>query len=183
MSNSLKGHCLVAMVESQESYFYGTVIYLLEHSQDGAFGFVINRPLNLTLDQLFSPKEVVFLNKVEHPVLEGGPVEQRTVFFLHQGQGYFEHSLPIGENLHLTTSLDLLASEANGRPKDRLLALLGYAGWGAGQLEQEIRENLWLRCPFVPHLLFETPFEERPKAAAALMGIELSLLASISGHD
>lgn len=182
MSDSLKNHCLVALANLAGDYFDGTVIYLLEHSEEGAFGLVVNRPLNLSLDQLFSPEQAANLAGVSHPVLEGGPVDQQKVFFLHQDSGSFEQSQAVSEDLYLTTSIDLLASVARGGPPKKLLTLLGYAGWGTGQLERELQENVWLVCPVVPRILFDTPYAERPAAAAALMGIDLNLILATPGH-
>src|SRR5690606_34499828 len=116
------------------------------------------------------------------PVLSGGPVHQERGFVLHDADLSFDSTLAVGDAIHVTTSQDILAAIADGRGPRRALLALGYAGWGAGQLEQEIFDNAWLSVPATDVLLFETPFERRWQEAARLLGIDLSTVSASPGH-
>ena len=115
-------------------------------------------------------------------VESGGPVEQGRGFILHRPAGNWASSLKVNDNIALTTSQDILRAIAhNEGPQDCIVAL-GYAGWAAGQLEDEMAANTWLSCPAEEQIIFDTPVEQRWKAAARLIGIDLSLLSSDAGH-
>jgi putative transcriptional regulator len=180
----LTNHCLIAMPQLPDPRFAGTVTYLCEHDQEGAFGLTINRPLDLSAGELLAQAGVEGSTEGldQEPVLLGGPVEPQRGFVLHLGDGHWQHTLKFANGLRLTTSKDILQAIAHGHgPRQRLL-LLGYAGWGAGQLEQEMRENSWLSTPSDPFLMFETPWSNRWTEAARRLGIDPSQLADYGGH-
>jgi putative transcriptional regulator len=115
-------------------------------------------------------------------VLHGGPVQTDRGFVLHSPGPTWESTLPVSERLHLTTSRDILDALAAGHGPERAVVALGYAGWDAGQLEDEMARNAWLTAPVDEGLLFEVPAEERWLAACRLLGIDLLHLSSDAGH-
>ncbi len=180
----LKHHFLIAMPHMADPSFAQSLIYLVEHSQDGAMGLIVNRPsgLNLTdvLEQL-RPDEPVTAASLNLPILSGGPVQTDRGFVLHPADAQFQATLGLGQ-LGMTTSQDVLFAIADGYGPKRHLIALGYAGWEPGQLEAELLENVWLSCPAQPHILFDLPHEQRLHAAAASLGVDLNLLSSQVGH-
>jgi len=180
----LSDHFLIAMPGLKDPNFAHSVTYICEHTEDGALGLIINRTSNVSLGELLqhlgdqqAPAAVAAT-----PVMIGGPVQQDRGFVLHTPIGKWESSLAVGSHLGLTTSRDVLLAMARGEGPDKVLVTLGYAGWGAGQLEREMAANAWLAGPADPTIIFETPVEQRWHAAAALLGVELSLLATDPGH-
>lgn len=181
----LNNQFLIAMPSLDDPNFAQTVTYICSHDANGALGIVINRPLELTLQELLEHLQLPAADHQEltrQPVFGGGPVQPQQGFVLHTPLGDWEATLPINESLGLTTSSDILRHLGEGNRPDRLLVALGYAGWGAGQLEQEMIDNAWLSGPADPAILFDTPVSERWSAAAALLGIDLRLLSNDTGH-
>jgi putative transcriptional regulator len=164
----------------QGDYFSHTVTLLIEHNKDGAFGLVINKPLEVDLAELLD--DLAMQCPPNITVLESGPVEQNRLFFLHTTQAMFESSVSIADNVALTTSLDILDTISKGSEPDNILAGLGYAGWSGGQLENEIRADVWLVIPYMRDIVFNVPFDERPEAAANSIGIDLNLISPTPGH-
>lgn len=170
---------LISMPSLKGDYFEGSVSLLIEHNEEGAFGLIINRPLKTRLAELFP--EV--LGQFNCPVLEGGPVAQDHVFFLHEPVAEFESTLKVSDEVYLTTSADFISGMTRGSAPLRTLAILGYAGWGQQQLETEIARNVWLLSPANSTVIFDTPFEDRARAAASTLGIDLNLIPPAAGHD
>ena len=165
--------------------FAETLTLICEHSQDGALGVVINRPTDLTLGEIFlqvgiEPPDA--WPQGRSAVYAGGPVASERGFVLHSNDRSWESSLNVGEGLNLTTSKDILVAMANNEGPSHSLIALGYAGWGAGQLEQEMAENTWLTCAARPSIIFTTPCEQRLTAAASSLGVNLHLLSGQVGH-
>ena len=180
----LRNHFLIAMPQLADPHFSQTVTYICEHNKDGAMGIVINRPLEIDLGDVLQHMQITPAEQVNTraSVLAGGPVQTEHGFVLHRPAGEWTSSLKITEGITLTTSRDIMTAIGHHQgPADFLLAL-GYAGWGAGQLEGEIRQNAWLSGPADPAILFELPLAERWSAAAALIGVDLRLLSSEAGH-
>lgn len=177
--SSLAGQLLVSLPSMQGDYFSHTVTLLIEHNEDGAFGLVINKPLDLELSDLLVDSELHCPEGIR--VLESGPVEQNRLFFLHTSDQVFENSHPINDHVSLTTSMDVFDARGETLPA-HLLAGLGYAGWSGGQLEEEIRADVWLVVPYVNDIIFDVPFEERPEFAARAIGIDLNLISPNPGH-
>jgi putative transcriptional regulator len=180
----LTNHFLIAMPSLADPNFSRTVTYLCEHTEEGALGIVINRPTGVQLGELLEHLglQAGGGNISEQPVFLGGPVQQDRGFVLHRPAGQWDSSLRIADDVVLTTSQDILAAitKAQG-PQDYLVAL-GYAGWGPGQLEEEMAENAWLSGPASADIMFGQPSEWRWRNAAALLGVDLSLLPSDAGH-
>jgi len=181
---SLKHHFLIAMPHMTDPNFAQTVTYLVEHNEQGAMGLVINKPngLNLAdvLEQLRPDEDPAALCH-SLPIFAGGPVQTDRGFVLHPAGTQYQATLELGE-LSLSTSQDVLFAIADGSGPDRYLITLGYAGWDAGQLEAELADNAWLTCPANSSILFDLPFHQRLDAAAARLGVNLSLLTSQVGH-
>jgi len=180
----LRNHFLLAMPSLEDPNFQRTLSLICDHSEHGAMGLVINRPLALTTGEILGHLELEAVTEAvaRQPVHYGGPVEPERGFVLHAPIGGWEGTLHIGDQLGLTTSRDILEAIARGEGPDRFLLTLGYSGWGAGQLEDELAQNAWLTCPAESEILFDLPAEERLTAAAARMGIDLDLLSSEAGH-
>ncbi len=178
--SSLAGQLLVSLPSLQGDYFAHTVTLLIEHNRDGAFGLVVNKPLDADLSELLVDYDIECNETVT--LLEMGPVEQNRLFFLHSSDGEYESSVAINDQITLSTSLDIVheISYRNG-PKN-VVAGLGYAGWSGGQLENEILQDVWLVTPYLHELMFTTPFEMRPEAAAQSIGVDLNLISPTPGH-
>jgi putative transcriptional regulator len=184
----LTGHLLIAMPAMQDPNFVKTVTYICEHSDQGALGIVINRPLAMDLGTIFDQLELEPTDPdlARQPVLQGGPVHQERGFVLHEPAdptgGEFDATLAVTDAIRVTTSQDILTAMARGTGPKRALVALGYAGWGAGQLESELAQNAWLSVPASPQIIFDTPFEQRWRESARLLGIDLNVISSQAGH-
>ena len=183
-SVDLSGHFLMAMPGMVEGDLAGSVIYVCEHSDRGALGLVINRPIDLSLSNLLEKVELEHghIKDEDLPVYFGGPVQTDRGFVLHKPAGQYSSSLHLGETLALTTSRDVLQAVASGEGPEKILVTLGYAGWGAGQLEQELAQNAWLSVPAQESIIFETPAESRYPAAIRLLGFDPAMLTGSAGH-
>lgn len=182
--SSLANHFLIAMPGLDDPNFTHTVTYICEHNDQGAMGIVINRPLPVTLADILTQLDINASNRVDTTleVFEGGPVQREHGFVIHSPLGAWESTLRVTDQIAVSTSRDILTALAHGEgPSDYLLAL-GYAGWGAGQLEQEIAANIWLSGPADSQILFRLPAEQRWTAAAALLGVDLNLISGEAGH-
>ena len=179
----LSNQFLMAMPGQVEGSLAGTVIYVCEHTANGALGLVINRPTDLTLGSLFERLELALeiAPEKDKPVFFGGPVQTDRGFVLHAPAGEYTSSIRLGE-LALTTSRDVLQAVADGNGPAQLLVTLGYAGWGAGQLESEMSQNAWLNVTADPHIIFDVPPDERYPAALRLLGVDPAMLAGEAGH-
>jgi putative transcriptional regulator len=183
-SSYLTNHFLIAMPTLADPNFFHTVTYICEHNGEGAMGIVFNRPLGITLGEVLEHMNITTDDDevMRRPVFLGGPVQRERGFVIHQPVGRWESSLAVTHELGVTTSRDVLAAIAQGDGPSRALVALGYAGWGAGQLEQEMADNAWLSGPADLSIMFETPVDERWRAAAALLGVDLNLLSGEAGH-
>ena len=208
MSDNLTKQLLIAMPSMEDSNFSRTVTLICEHSQDGAMGIIINQPTQIRVDELMgslktatdtnndltSATESDFSsndkNKVvtqnhspnRSPVFAGGPVQIDRGFILHDSDKQWESTHMIDNDLCLTTSEDILLAIADGKGPENSLVALGYAGWGTGQLEQEISQNSWLTVPYEADIIFDTPVEKRWQSAATKIGIDLHLISNQTGH-
>lgn len=183
-SDSLRDHFLLAMPSLSEGIFSHSITYICEHGESGAMGIVINQPLDLSVGEIFEHLQIDSLRDFSTmPVMAGGPVQIDHGFVLHRGSdSAWEASLKVTEEITLTTSRDILRAIAHGNgPREHLIAL-GYAGWSAGQLEQELAENSWLTLPADSEIIFSTPAELRLSKAAAQLGIDMNLISGEAGH-
>ncbi len=181
---NLTHHFLIAMPSMADPNFAHTLTYVCEHNPDGALGLVVNRPTDMTLSALFDQIDVPLSDGRlrETPVMFGGPVQVDRGFVLHRPLGNWQSTLAISDELGLTTSKDILEAVGRGEGPDHMIVSLGYAGWSAGQLEQELAANAWLTVEADAEVLFGTPAEDRLPAAIRLLGIDFSQLAEGAGH-
>ena len=182
---NLTNHFLIAMPSLDDPNFTRTVTYLCSHDDGGAMGLVINRPMDMQLGEVFSQMgiEDVADDAARMPVLQGGPVLTERGFVLHRPTSDWDAVMAVqGSSLAVATSRDILQALAAGDgPRDAVVAL-GYAGWGAGQLERELQDNAWLSVPADEDIIFELPFEKRWETAARALGVDLDLLSGQVGH-
>jgi putative transcriptional regulator len=185
---NLTNHFLIAMPGMAGDTFAGTVIYLCEHTEKGALGLVINKPIDIKLKNLFEKVELTLERDdlAEEPVYFGGPVQTERGFVLHEqldGDGArYNSSLQIPGGLEMTTSKDVLEALSHGAGPKKVLVTLGYSGWGAGQLEDELKRNSWINVGAQPEIIFDTPVEQRYDKALSLLGIDPRMLSQEAGH-
>ena len=208
--NSLENQLLIAMPSLGDPYFNKTVTYICEHNEEGAMGLIINLPVNITLADLLKQIEpdegdksenlsksskitksddlnditlvTDVTNSLEQLVLSGGPIAQQRGFVLHSSQSGWNSSLVLSKELMITTSKDILMSLGTQKAPEQFIVTLGYAGWGPGQLEQELQANSWLTTPADSEILFKTPIEQRWKKATEKLGIDVAHLSTDIGH-
>lgn len=181
-SIDLKHHLLLAMPLLNDPWFKQSVCYICEHNEEGAMGLIINKPLGIQLNDILEELKISPSQALNPNIMQGGPVSPEQGFVLYQGDADNIQSIMVGDLVHLTTSKDILNSISNGDgPADSIICL-GYAGWDAGQLEEEIANNSWLTVQADSELLFHTDSEQLANKAASKLGINLSLLSGQSGH-
>lgn len=207
---SLENQLLIAMPALGDPYFNKTVTYICEHNEEGAMGLIINLPVNITLADLLKQIEpgeedkagkisktseltekndinditlvTDISNSLEQLVLAGGPIAQQRGFVLHSSQPGWSSSLVLSKELMITTSKDILMALGTQKAPEQFIVTLGYAGWGPGQLEQELQANSWLTTPADSEILFKTPIEQRWKKATEKLGIDVAHLSTDIGH-
>lgn len=187
---NLTNQFLIAMPGMADENFEGTVVYLCEHTAKGALGLVINKPIDITLKSLFEKVELALEREelAAQPVYYGGPVQTERGFVLHpqvsaSAESPYASTLTIpGATLAMTTSKDVLEALAQGSGPAKVLVMLGYAGWSAGQLEEELGRNGWLTVDADPAIIFDTPVEQRYERAFQLLGIDPRMLSQEAGH-
>ena len=190
-SINLTNQFLIAMPGMGDGPFAGTVVYMCEHNEQGALGLVINKPIDITLKNLFEKVELS-LDREEFaalPVYFGGPVQTERGFVLHERmhgkadeEAAYNSSLKVEGGLEMTTSKDVLEAISSGSGPKKVLVTLGYSGWAAGQLEEEMSRNGWINVDAEPGIIFDTPVGERYGKALSLLGIDAAMLSSDAGH-
>ena len=181
---NLTNQFLIAMPGLVDPFFARTVAYLCQHSEEGALGIIVNRPSELTLADIMEQMEIKIDTPAigQIPVYFGGPVQPERGFILHEPAGTWNSTLQVSDSISLTTSRDILEAVGHGQGPRNILVALGYAGWGKGQLERELGENSWLNVPADQSIIFKQPAANRWKAAAELVGVDISLMTSPPGH-
>jgi putative transcriptional regulator len=184
----LTNQFLIAMPGMADENFAGCVVYLCEHTERGALGLVINKPIDIKLRKLFEKVELALDREelAEQPVYFGGPVQTERGFVLHEkgGEGAvnYNSTLSVPGGLEMTTSKDVLEAMAGGSGPPKVLVTLGYSGWQAGQLEDELGRNGWLTVNADPKIIFDTPIEQRYERAVSLLGFDPAMLSQQAGH-
>jgi putative transcriptional regulator len=189
-ADHLANQFLIAMPGMVDDNFAGAVIYLFEHTERGAMGLVINRPTEVDLASLFDKIELKLeiAPLLDQPVYFGGPVQVERGFVLHEPDTElaYSSSISIPGGLTMTTSKDVLEAVAQGRGPKKFMLTLGYAGWSAGQLEEEIALNGWINVPLpresMVDIIFDTPSGERYQRTMKSLGFDLSHLSGEAGH-
>ena len=182
--SSLTNQLLVAMPGLEDPHFSQTVTLICEHGDKGALGIVLNKPLGMRLSEVLAQMKLVTDAATigEQIVLRGGPVHQDRGFVLHQPGGSWESTHRISDAIQVTTSRDILAAMARGEGPEKAFIALGYAQWGAGQLEQELKDNSWLTLPVSDAVLFDLPYEDRWTAAWQSLGVDVATVSPQAGH-
>lgn len=183
-STNLTNYFLIAMPALADPNFQHTVTYICAHNEEGAMGIVVNRPLELTLGEVFAQMDLTAATDTIDKTLvyQGGPVQTDRGFILHTPEQHWDSSIQISPNISMTTSRDILEAIAAATGPQNTLIALGYAGWAAGQLEREIGDNAWLSGPADADIIFATPCEQRWHSAARLLGVDIQMLSSDIGH-
>ncbi|WP_404400211.1 YqgE/AlgH family protein [Idiomarina seosinensis] len=182
---SLQNHFLIATPTMNEPLFKRSVTYICEHSDEGAMGLIVNQPANLNVTTLLDKLEIVYpasSESLKGPVFQGGPVGQERGFVIHPPQENWRSSLQLSDDIMVTTSRDILEALGSSAAPPKFILTLGYAGWEAGQLEQELAEDAWLAIPAAADILFNTPTSERWQKATEMLGFDVSQLAPGLGH-
>lgn len=180
-ANALKGQFLVSMPNLADPNFHRTVVLLCEHTSEGAMGLVVNRPLPFFLGRVLEEQGISERGGAEAPVHFGGPVQQEVGFLLYEEGRDYDDSVAVTGEVRLGTTVDILRDIAAGKGPGRFLFALGYAGWGPGQLEEEVTRNDWLVVGANSDLIFRIPYEERWDRSIRLLGIDPHLLSEGSG--
>lgn len=190
-SSYLQSQFLIAMPAMGDPSFKKTVTLICQHNDNGCFGLTINRPIQITLEELFDQLEIstddsAIKGKI---ALKGGPVQPEQGFVIHNivsesdsSAKTWENTLKINDDLAVTASRDILFDIAKGDGPDNFLLALGCASWVPGQVEQEVLDNAWLNCPTNNKIIFDTPFDERWHSAIDTMGVDVNLISDVAGH-
>ncbi len=183
----LQSQFLIAMPGLGDPYFEQTVTLICQHNEDGCFGLTINRPMDVTVKDLFDQLKIPAENDTSIQginALRGGPVQVEQGFIIHDSSTdkTWENTLKINDDLSVTASRDILFDIGAGKGPDNFLLALGCASWAPGQMEQEVLSNSWLNCPADKKIIFDTPYEKRWQGAVKTMGIDLNLLSDVAGH-
>ena len=183
-NTSLANHLLIAMPAMADPNFEHTVVYICEHHTQGTVGLIINRPMEFPIGLVFEQMNIKPTNgaQKDQPIMYGGSIQMERGFVIHKPTGKWRSSLVLGDDVTITTSNDIIrAIAANKGPKDALITL-GYVGWSANQLEEEVMNNTWLVCPFKAELLYDVPFIQRWEYAGMIIGVKMNQLTSNIGH-
>ena len=181
---NLNHHFLIAMPEMTDPIFAGTVTYILQHDQEGTYGLIVNRPINLALGEVFKsvPLTQYDSHQAQKSVYHGGPVSAEQGFILHRPTERHWQGTIFNDQLCISTSQDILKAIAIGEGPADYLFCLGYSGWSAGQLEAELKQNAWLTVEADSDIIFSGNNESKYQSALALLGINLSSLSGHGGH-
>jgi putative transcriptional regulator len=180
---NLTHHFLIAMPNMADPNFNRTLTYICDHGEQGAMGVVVNRPIGLDLSTLFEQIGLSLPERLQkQSVYFGGPVQTERGFVLHTPPQIFSSTLTVNEVVSLTTSKDVLEAVSQGAGPNKFMVSLGYAGWAAGQLEEEIKQNAWLSVGADPNVIFDMAPEQRLPAAMRLLGIDFARLSEEAGH-
>jgi putative transcriptional regulator len=180
----LEKQLLIAMPDMMDPNFARSVTLLCQHTGEGAIGITINRASEFSLGEILEQLDITCEHDAvrERRVLEGGPVNTDRGFVLHSPHEGFESSLEISPGIMVTTSRDVLQAIARGEGPEQFVVALGYAGWGDGQLESEMRENAWLSVPVDRAIVFDLPLNDRWEHAVSALGIDIQQLHGGGGH-
>jgi len=182
--SNLTNQFLIAMPALDDPYFSHTVTYICEHSSNGAMGIIINQSMQMQMSDIFTHMKIDVSDPDagEQSVHYGGPVEEERGFVLHSYHKNWDSTMQVTDTLAISTSRDILEAIANGTGPDKYFIALGFAGWGPGQLEQEMANNSWLSGPASEDVIFSTPLKDRWQSAAQTIGVDLNLMPGQAGH-
>jgi putative transcriptional regulator len=181
--DTLTGSFLISTPQMPDPRFEEQVIYICAHSEEGAMGVVINRPnVMFTLSEVLRGAGLEIPSTDLPPIHIGGPVELESAFILYKSDYHTEYELTVSPTISLSRETKVLEDISKSIGPEKYLFLLGYAGWGPGQLEQELLDDGWLTVPADDHIIFDTADEEKWRSAALLYGIDISVYADVVGN-
>ena len=184
----LANRFLLSLPIQNGTYFEDTLTYICLHSEEGAFGIIVNRPLELSMDQVLESANLKHDLDLKDLVLEGGPVSRNQPSILHTGEFTTSGTVPLQDGLKLTLDsspqgiYEVLEAISEGKGPEKYLFVLGYAGWAGGQLESELKESAWLTAPMERSLLFDVPHDQRLSVAADSIGVDLHSMSRHTGE-
>ena len=183
-SASLVDKCLIATPAIKDPIFASSLVYMCEHSEQGSMGFVVNHETSQHLGDIFKQLDIRCDDEsvCSQPVYIGGPVQLEQGFVLHSSSGHWQNSVEVAPDIHLTSSIDILQSIAEGQGPDDYLVMLGFAGWASGQLESELQQNSWLTSSCSADLLFHQKPEDKWQIAFDSLGFDINSLSPVSGN-
>lgn len=183
-TTALANQLLIAVPSLADPNFSRAVALICQHDADGAMGLILNRPSEYTLGDVLEQMGIAGGDPIllGERVLSGGPVHPERGFVLHDGEPRWDSTLQVTDGLYVTTSRDVLEALARGEGPGRVTVVLGCAGWGAGQLEQELADNSWITADHDDDLLFSLPLDDRWEAAAGRIGVDMRRMTDYSGH-
>lgn len=179
---SLRNQLLIAMPQLHDSFFEDTVIYLCDHDAEGAMGLVLNKALDIDFARVCEQLEIFRHDHINPIMMAGGPVGSEQGFILHREPGRWQATRVFDSFAHLTTSKDILDAIGKGEGPTEYRLALGYSGWSAGQLDEEILANSWLNVEPDAELLYRTAPQDLYQAALAKLGVSPMTLSDQSGH-
>jgi putative transcriptional regulator len=190
---NLTNHFLIAMPGMEDAFFAKSVVYLVDHNDQGAMGLMINKAVDISMEALFVKIDLSMprTDLADSPVLQGGPVHQDRGFVLHdpvfgssepEQASPYQSTIRVPGGLDMTTSRDVLESISTGGGPKRVLVSLGYAAWGEGQLESELKENAWLTVEADASLIFDAPMAQRYDRALGLLGLQARMISTQAGN-
>ena len=182
--SSLVDKCLIATPAIKDPIFSSSLIYICEHNEAGSMGLVVNHQTSQILDDIFTQLDIQCADDaiLNRPVYIGGPVQVEQGFVLHSAASPWKSSVEIASGIHLTSSLDILQAIARGDGPEDYLVMLGFSGWGSGQLESELQQNAWLTSNCDANLLFHQEAENKWQVAFDSLGFDISMLSPVSGN-
>jgi len=185
MESTIAPGFLAAAPHMRDPFFEKTVVFMMEHSDDGSIGLIINQLSNIDLATILSEMELFIENPVDvaahPPILMGGPVAPQLGWILHSSEWQRPETRVFEDNIAVTASREILKDISRGRGPDRYLFCLGYAGWGPGQLISEIKTGAWINVPCNHKLVFDVPIEDKWHSAITSLGIDPSNIVPIVG--
>lgn len=184
LTSNTQGQFLIAMPGLNCSVFSGSLIYMLEHNDEGAIGLIVNHPIAITTNDLLRQIDSNYTEN-RHPqhIFAGGPVATQRGFVLHHpGQHTWQNQTTLTDDFAVTVSADILEAMAKGDDVEEYMIVLGYSGWSPQQLEQELADNAWLTVAATPSYILSLQPEQRLNAAAKVLGIDYQQLTGDAGH-
>lgn len=171
--DSLRNHFLIASPQLTDDFFDHSLVYLIEHNEDGAFGVIVNKRAPATLPEIIDDLPTT---SASPPLMVGGPVNRNVVLFLHDNNPEQDESMTLIEGICLSSTAGFLNALRSGDAPERCQAFIGSSGWAPGQLDDEIARDAWLVVPATGYVLFDVPDDAKRQAAADILGIDLNLI-------
>ena len=176
--------CLIATPAIKDPLFASSLIYICEHSEQGSMGLVVNHQTAQTLGEIFTQLGIECDDDSikQKPVFIGGPVQLEQGFVLHTKADTWQKTVEVSPGIHLTSSKDVLEAIAENKGPEDYLVILGFSGWGSGQLESELQQNSWLTSASGVELLFHKNSDDKWQMAFDTLGFDISMLSPVSGR-